>query len=237
MDDLIKFVLGFALVVAIIYAIFLAIALAAFVAMLLAGVISFNIVKSGAKGLVKAGPAPRAMMLSLAWASVVTTGCILGSFALVWALALSAGDDFGHHMSQRYGEVYDFRGFTLGFYNWILVGAYAFFFKAAAIIYLANRIFIARNSGGHAWLGVVPPLLAMLIFFCTEHWDLVVNALTNRPHAGRLWEELWVVIMAPVELALQAIRNPDALIQSGIQKFKESDGSIFRLGKDFPKIF
>jgi hypothetical protein len=237
MDGLIKFVLICVAVVAVIYAIFIAIAVAAFTAMLLAGLISVYIVKSGAKTLVQTQQGLGAFILSLGWASVLTTGCILGSFALFWALAMSEGQAFGQHMEQRYGEVYDFRGLILALDNWLLVGAYAFFFKTTAALYLANRIFIARKSGGDAWLGIIPPIGAMFIFFLAEHWELVLNALASRPHLERLGQELWAVIMLPVDLAVQAIRNPDAVIQWGVKKFKESDGSMFKLAALFPTIF
>jgi hypothetical protein len=240
-EDFVKFMFGFVAVVVgiglVIYAIMIAIAAAAFVAMLVAGIMSVKIVQNETGRLVKAESAPVAFILSLGWASVLTTGCILGSFALFWALALSEGDALGSHMSGKYGEVYDFKGFMLNVYNWLIVGAYAFFLKTAIVIYLANRIFVARNSGGGTWLGIIPAVAAMLIFFLADHWELVLKGLNSRDHLETLWHELRAVIMSPIELGLELLRNPDAVLRSSIEKFKESDGSIFKLGKEFPKIF
>jgi hypothetical protein len=242
-EDLFKFlfviVAAVVVIVAVLYAIFTAIAIAAWTAMFLAGVFSFYTVKSDLKGLVQTKQPLHAFILSLAWASVLTTGCILGSFPLLWTFTFFEEQaSYIQHFEQSYGEGYDVKGFLLCMYNWLLVGAYGFFFKTTVAIFVANRTFIARQRGGNAWLGIIPPIGAMLIFFFAEHWDLVTNALASHPHLERLVQELWAAIILPVDLAIQAITNPDAVVQWGISKFRNSDGSIFRLASDLnPTIF
>ncbi len=240
MDGLIEaFVKLFMYLIAIavvLYLIALAIAITAFVAMLLAGILSVYIVKS-ARALVREDRPGPALALSLAWASVLTVGCILGSFALFVASANAFGDEFVRQMERTYGEIYDFQGFLLFVDNWILGSAHAFFVKTTAAIYLANRVFIARRLGGDAWLGIVPPLGAMVIFFAAEHWELILGAFSSRSHLERLALEAWQTIYLPVDLAIGVVKNPDAVVQWGIMKFKQSNGSLFKLASLFPTIF
>jgi len=240
MDEaLVKFVFGLvAVVVAItlvVYAIFIAIAIAAFVTMLICGVISF-LSANFKKPLVHAQRTHEAFVWSLGWASVLTTGCMLGSFALFWALALYQGDALGSHMSAKYGEVYDFKGFALNVYNWLLVGAYPFFIKMAAVIFITNRV--AVLGGREWWLGAIPFVGGALISFIVDHWELVLTAVTSHPHLEKLGQEAWAVLRLPVDLAMQGINKPDLVIQWGVSKFKESDGSMFKISEVlYPTIF
>ena len=90
--------------------------------------------------------------------------------------------------------------------------AYLFFVKTAILLYLANRVYLARSRGGNAWLGVVPPVIGMVIFFVGDHWELLMRTLTLMDHAdlNTLAREILNVIYLPIELGMMAVTGAGA---------------------------
>lgn len=239
-DALVKLfvsLVGFAIIVALII---WAVMIAALVASLLLGLVSVYIVKSS-RGLVKEQETGAALVMAVSWAAVLTVGCILGSLGLIAALNASFGSMYLEGVIKSYDvpQTGTVQSFWIFLDRWIIPSAYSFFGKTATIIFLANRIFVARQSGGSAWLGVVPPLFAMLVFFAVDHWDLVARAFGSLtiPDFLALMKALWAVIYLPVELLILTVSNPNAAIEWGHQKLVASNGSMFKLAELFPSVF
>jgi hypothetical protein len=215
----------------------LAAVVAAIVAMIAIGVVSLLLVKSGSPVVNEPDPV-RALGHALGWSSVVTVGCIIGSLGLLvlWTGTTTAGAaDF----RNRYGIAHDFMGYMLVLESWVLGQSYAFFGKTAAALYLANRVGVARSGGGRDWLGVIPPLFAMALFFVGEHWDLVSRFFTSFDGgaAQELRAKFVAMVRLPYDLAVRSIENPQYLSSWAIERLRASDGSFFKLASLYPTFF
>lgn len=206
---------------------------AVFVAMLLSGLIAVRIAHSAKdKVLVKDIPLFHAIGMSLAWSAALCVGGIFGSVALAAGIAL-AQSSFLDQFALHYGEAHNLRGALLVLDNWVVSSAIPFFCKTAVVIYLANRAWvqIQRKEAGTSWLGTLPPLAALAIFFVADHWELVMRALTSLSDLDKLGQLLLAVALEPIELAVHAFQDPDVVIKQGIDKLVETDGNMFKLAE------
>ena len=241
MDEFFVKLIGGVLVLAVVvYIVIFAVLGAALIACICLGFVSVFIVKS-AKALVRENEVGSALLMSSGWAAVLTVGCILGSFGLLWSMSFALGQSYSASMMRSY-ELHDGGGFWsiwMFLDQWIIMGAYLFFAKTAAALYLANRVFLARRNGGRSWLGVVPPIGAMLLFFTVDHWPLVGTAI-RAPTVDNLTvllREFWSLIYLPFDLVTKAFTNPDAVLNWAKEKIISSNGSMFKLATLFPSVF
>ena len=223
----------------LLYIIMWAVAILMVVASLVLGVVALTAAKSG-KALVTEQHSGRAFVMALSWSAVLTVGCTIGSFGLLISLYTALGPAFEDRMAQVYNANSAGTLWSAWIFidQWIMTGAYLFWLKTALILYLANRMFLARELGGNAWFGVIPPLFAMVLFFITDHWGIISNALNN-PSLGNitsLQQALWSVLILPFELAWKAFGVPDQVVAWARERVILSDGSLFRL-KLFPSAF
>lgn len=235
---LIGWLLGFFL---LLWLIMYAIAIGAFVACLCSGIISFFIVKTK-KALVREQSPGAAVLMSLGWSAVLSVGFILGSFGLVVSLGWALGDAFAAQFAStyQYGLAFGtFWGLWAYLDRWVLGSAYVFFVKTGVVLYLANRVFLARRRSGSSWLGVIPPLCAMVVFFVADHWNAVLSVVVNPTAANftLLLQAFWAVIYLPIDLVVKAVTAPEAVLTWARDRIVSSDGSLFKLAELFPTIF
>lgn len=212
--------------------------IAAILALVLLGLASLVIAKSG-KALVYQERWQSALLSSVKWSGTITTGCMLGSIGLIIATQYALDDTLIDRLKQHYylglnGDINE--AFV---YNWLLADSYMFFTKVAIALYFSNRIYMARQRGGTHWLQVLPPLFAMVLFFCADHGASVLKFLTTldfsegRALAIEATEDIWL----PIDLLIKAVTQPVDVLLWGKTVLLSADGSVFKLGKHFPSLF
>lgn len=230
---------GLILIGIAIYVIAMIVAIASVLAMLALGVLSIWVSRSGGKALAPQEDIFLAMLSCVSWAGALALGCMLGSVGLLIALDVSLGDDF----TRRVAERYDFGAggdWTFVFlYDWIVRDSYAFAFNLALVLFIGNRIHVARTHGGWAWLAVLPPLFAMVLSFVIEHADTIVRfALYLRDvDLAALRAALIAEFIVPFQMLALAFTAPDEALAWARSALMETDGSFFRLATYFPWIF
>lgn len=234
---------------AILYLVMLIVAVAVVVASLCVGLVAFLATKS-TKALVTDDKPADAFMMAIEWSSVLTVGCIVGSFGLLVSLSALLGADFSNRIANldsrianahRVGDLGGIWTFWIFLEAWIMPGAYRFWLKTAAVLYIANRVYVARkvNSGSNVWLQILPPLFALAIFAMEDHWDLFLRVLVDPTSdhmmvaATHFWNSVFI---EPIDLLGRAVSAPDSVFVWLGQRVISSDGSLFKL-KLLPLIF
>jgi len=237
-----KLIGGLIVFFVVLYVVMWVIAIAVVVASLCIGIVAFLATKSK-KALVFEHEAGPAFLMALAWSSVLTVGCMIGSFGLLSSLSTLLGTTFEQKMVQAYDLPEYGTPWSAWIFldKWLMTGAYAFWAKTALLLYFANRVHLARgpNAAGGAWLGVLPPLFGLAVFALADHWELVVRVLTSPTavNASALIDAVWKTsVVEPIEIARQALVAPDAVFAWLKERIVASDGSFFRL-KLFPLVF
>lgn len=235
---------GVALILLAIFLASLFIILGIVLAMLMSGLISVYMVKTGTKGLVVEQDAGVAMLYSMGWAAMFTAGCVLGSFALLLLLSEWYGPTYAGDLLQYVGGQERLRTlgflevFSLLFYGWLLSSACLFFAKSTLAIYLANRTGQALKTQNHsAWLVVLPPAAAILIWFGLDHWQSIANLLSGRTAITELLQQFYETALLPVKLTLLALERPHAVVEWGENYLRDSDGSLFKIAELDSSVF
>lgn len=218
------------------------------------GFISIYAVKSG-KALVRERSASRALGHSVIAAAGLTFGMLLGSAALTftnWWIAQQHGFFwFDHWDESPIWGIWSVADNWL--IDWICEDSIWFFLKLVPICYLANRIFVARHPRQQRWndapagqwtwlrnwLGVVPPLFAMLVFSVVVHFE-ELRALLTQPSsevvltiAVRTLDNL----SQPIRLALLVYTDPSQFNVWLSAELSEAGTNFFKLAKLYPTGF
>lgn len=197
------------------------------------------IIAKSKRAIVRDENAFTAVISSIAWSGALTVGCVIGSFGLYIAMNYASNGSLDVEFTKKYGDAHSFLGIFLVLEKWLLLDAYSFFAKVAVVIFLANRIFVARASGGKALLGAIPPLLGLTLFFLSEHWQSVRSIIYEgmwtefASLAGALYDD----IRLPIDLAVRALSDPKYVAEWSAQQLRNSNASFFRLSHLFPTFF
>lgn len=227
--------------IAIVVAIYLLV-IASFIAMAAIGVIALFAAKTG-KALVKERNRGKAILIAIGWAGVLAMGCIIGSVGLAVIFdALKLFDRSAFYWGENPNFTYQietFWGIWKAVDEWLLRDSYLFFIKLIPVLYFANRVYVARSVGGTAWLGVIPPVIAMLIFFIFDHYTIIYNFLVD-PTALNfdvVLMKMIEIISLPLKLATMAFDNPQSVLAWADSEIVQSKISLFRLSHLLPTAF
>jgi len=188
------------------------------------GLLALLTVKSGQALVTERGPLS-AFLLSLLFAGGLTGAMVIGSAALFFfAYVFEAADS-----NQLF----------VAFSDLVAGDALWFFIKLAPLCYLSNRIYFARQDGGTAWLGVIPPLVAVLTFAIWPHFQDLLwvvqhpswNAIVATIDAAVSY------IVLPYELLRLSLQDPHLLSEWLNQQIADAGPSLFRLAHLYPTAF
>lgn len=202
------------------------------VAMLAGVVVAFLAIlaaKSG-KALVEDEDAGSALVGSVFVAAGLTIAIVVGSVAL---LILS---DMATHQ-YRFGGTRWIGG--TGWIGEIFDDSVWFFGSLIPVCFLANRIFVARRAGGSAWLGIIPPLIAMLIFSIAIQADEIAALWQNpsREIVMTIWDRTLVNLRQPIDLVVLGWQSPDALRALLMERIGADWPNLFKVAHFFPTAF
>jgi hypothetical protein len=238
MDKLIGiFAIGF-IIVLVLYIITIVIYIGTLIAFIFLGAISVLTAKSN-RALVQDEDTLTASASSLLWAGALTTGCIIGSVGLYELMRYIWGDSIDASFAREYGVSHSFLGSLLVLEKWILKDAYWFFIKVAGLLYVSNRVFWTRRSGGSIFMIVLPPTLGFILFFAYANWSDIYDILTDMSYRSlaSIYSAFTDAIYLPIELTKKFLRNPEYMYTWSLQRVRDSQGSIFRLASLMPTIF
>jgi hypothetical protein len=195
--------------------------------------------KSGSKALVPQDAFGTAFLSSVCWAGALAIGCMLGSLGLLIALQTTLGDTIVRQLSERYQFGPDGAWNLLFLYDWIIRDSFSFVINLSLILFVGNRVRVARKRGGLAWLAILPPLFAVGLSFLIEHGEAIVQLATNLSEASlaEIWDALIAEFVVPFEMLAKAFYAPDETLNWARSSLIETDGSFFRLATFFPWIF
>ena len=221
-------------IVVIIAGLVLAVVVLAVAAIIIAGIVALYAAKS-AKALVTERRAMPALWYSVV-AAAGLSGAVMLSSVTILASSPPATEFLGIKLvTPPIESVNDVL-------RWLLIlvdDSVAFFIRLVPICFLANRIFIAREVRGFAWLGVVPPIAAMVTFSIAVHYDDVVAILQNpsREVFVAIADQTLENLSQPFQLAALGLRNPDALLSLLKQEFVTAWPNLFKLAHFYPTAF
>ncbi len=207
--------------------------------MIALGVFSFFMAKSG-KALVNQRKATVALLSAIEWSGTLCVGCVIGSVGLLTAISVLTGGGYAQAVFEEHMFGFDpLSRWTSFFLNWVGYSAISFFISVALVLYLANRIYIARMLGGPHWLGVIPPLAASVIFFVSKHFESIIAMVRARDFHLLADFALMLLndIIFPFKFVFFGLQDPEKAWRWAWEALKASDGSFFTLGSLLPSVF
>lgn len=223
----------------VVYVVAMLVAITAVVAMIVLGLLSVWVSRSGGRALVPQEDLLLALFSSACWAGALAVGCMLGSFGLLVALNFGFGDAFDQQLTDHY-QFGPNGGPTLLFlYDWIIKDSYVFALNLALVLFVGNRVHVARKHGGWAWLSVIPPIFAMAVMFFAEHGDTIIRfaLYLQQSDLEQIKAALIAEFVHPFQMLAMAFSDPDATLAWARASVMQTDGSFFKLATYLPWIF
>ena len=209
------------------------------IAMVVLGLMSIFMARSNKKALVTQEKASIAFVSAVSWAGTLAVGCMIGSVGLLITLHFAIGGDYGGQVIAFHTQDTYASNWSAFLSNWIVLDALRFFLSVSVLLYLTNRVHIALKKGGTHWLGVIPPICAIVIFFFAKHWAFIFELIETRelPAIKQLALMALQEIRLPFDLILLLFTDRASLVEWGQTLMYASEGSLFQLADFFPSIF